>query len=311
MNYHQFFIRKPSGGFRRINAPDEELKAYSLELLFLLEEELQRINWWSKSGQHIYSYRKGYSCKTLAEDICCFTKDTLLYDLYSMDIKDYFGSITRDMYNDSVAALYNQGCNLPLSFWDKVWDASCIGPGKIKSIAQGNPLSPIISNIVGWVFVDMPMVNGLLPDIISQTAYYRYSDNIFIVAKRRDGYSRASVMDRIGKFLCGRITDHLMFKVDVRSNRQENTVLGIRLGMRPQLKNKKWLRSVFYRVHTRGPSMLKDKDILKEFGRMSYPKLIETVQGLSAYAISIDPSMERYILDNKPMETIGVSHGNK
>lgn len=302
MNYRQFFIRKPSGGFRKINAPDAELKAKSLELLSVLEKELNQLNWWAISGRYIYSYRQGYSCATLVRDLCTYTKDTLLYDIFSLDIKDYFGSITRDMYDDAVVALQRQGSKLPQSYWDSVWDAACIDPCKMKSIAQGNPLSPAISNIVGWVFVDMPIANKLLTDIIPGPAYFRYSDNLFIVAKRRDGYSRAAMQDRLNQFLCGQITDHLMFKADVRSNRQENIVLGIRVGLKPQLKDKKWLRSIFYRANTRGPLMLKDNDILREFGKMSYPKLLEVVQGLSAYALSIDPSMEKYILEHKPME---------
>lgn len=302
MQYHQFFVRKPSGGLREINAPDPELKELSNKLLTRLENELDRLDWWKTSGRNIYSYRPGRSCKSLVEDILSFTKDTLLYDIYYFDIKDFFPSITREMLEYAIQALNQQGCKLTDQFWGEVWKAACIGSDGCKSIAQGNPLSPAISNLVGWIHVDIPFVNNLLVDCRTPVAYFRYSDNIFLVAKRRDGYSRRQMSEDIGRFLIGKITDHLKFKAEVRSNRQENIVLGIRVGLKPQLKDKKWLRSIFYRVHTRGPAMLKDNDILREFGRLSYPKLLEIVQGLAAYVVSVDPSMEKYIADNKPME---------
>jgi hypothetical protein len=176
-----------------------------------------------------------------------------------------------------------------------------------KGIAQGNPLSPVISNIVGWHFVDAPLKQRFL-NFHPELFYARYSDNLFLVAPKQGNYNRYDLSNELGTFLSGSITDSLSFKFDVRSNRQENIVLGIRVGVKPQLKNKKWLRSVFYRVHTRGSAMLKDKDILQDFGRMSYPKLLEVVQGLAAFAVSIDSKMKDYIDRNKPMEIINAKN---
>jgi len=302
MRYNEYLIRKPSGGIRLISAPDPELKAYSESLLAPIIREVERLHWYEHYATNVYSYRPGKSCKSLVEDILDFTNDCLLYDIYSLDVKDFFGSITKGAFFHAADSLCSIGCLINYQHWEKVWDAICIGEGKFKSIAQGNPLSPFVSNLVGWKYLDVPFRTLFLK---GEEKYFRYSDNIYIISKRNQEYSRQVTWDSLMHFLTigpeAVLASEFTFKAKVTSNRQENVILGIRLGVKPQLNDKKWYRSFFYRLHTRGPAMLKDKDILKYFGRLSYPKLQEISRGLAAYAISIDPSMAGYIKQMTPM----------
>jgi hypothetical protein len=291
VQYNRYHISKRNGGYREINAPDAELKQHSLRLLGRLENELKRLNWWRGSGSAIYSYSPNKSCKMLVDDICSFTSNDA-YDIYYLDVVNFFGVITKEHVNKSILMLNRQGCLLDQAFWDQVWDAIKIGT---IGIAQGNPLSPTISNLVGWACLDVPFLNKLVPFCDFPIGYYRYSDNIFIVCKREGSYSRQEFLSRLADFLVHSLTHDFLFTSKLRSHTQLNIVLGIRLGQRAQLPNKNWLRSVFYRYKMNRMEMLDHKDMVKKYGRLGDEQLKQVVYGLASYARGIDPKMSKYI----------------
>jgi hypothetical protein len=312
MEYKVYKIRKPGGGFRIIHKPDQELLDISNDYLRILTQTLNKNGWYKKYTDHSFAYQKGKSCKTLVEKLIKDTSQSnsgLLYDLYSIDVKNFFGSISMYSYAAAINDLYREGLisELQNSFFDKIWSLIYIGDGTSDigtGIAQGNPLSPIISNIIGWHYFDKDRFG--LNDIGGSRFghYYRYSDNIFIIAERRTSkFTRPYLLSKLKKHMED-LHGTFEFTWKVSSNLHSNSILGIRIGKKPQLEDKKWLRSVFYRASIRGPLMMGDEDIKDHFGLKTFEDFQSILKGLSSYAQSIDPSMKEYIDNHPPMTKI-------
>ena len=294
LRYNHFYIDKANGKKRLISSPTAELKQRSYEALEVINSKLQGVGFYDMYTPYLHSYIKNRGCASLVNQITDFVGDATHYDVIYMDVVDYFGSIHR--YHWHVAAF-----TINVAFGreiisnqdrDNIWDCAVQNEGSDKGIAQGNPLSPMISNLVGWAKID----RKLIPLLQYQDAkYWRYSDNIFLVAKRQPGYSRVDLLYRTHQATLNYISELYKFKIKVRSSSQTNIALGIRIGRRAQLKDKKWLRSVFHRYNIKGDRLAEDQDIISEYGILDREKIRQLVQGLSAYALDVDPTMGPYI----------------
>jgi hypothetical protein len=251
--------------------------------------------------EYLHSYRTGRSCKTLVNTAVGYlAHDVSHYDLYSLDIVDYFGSIQKAHWIDAYTFIYTRAAIYLNRVWEDAWDFASYIPGSEQGIVQGNPLSPFISNIVGINTFDKAFMESNdrycseHPDM--GCGYLRYSDNIYIVVPRCPMYNRSefalnlnSILDNIHN------TYGYRFKLKITSDKQENIILGIRLGKKAQLQHKKWLRSVFHRYAVKKELLAKDQDFREEYGRLDPGKLKEVIDGLAAYAQDVDPGMIHYI----------------
>lgn len=321
--YNIYRIPTGKGKTRLIAEPDEEIRAASERKLEELQSYLVRSGYYNKPELRVsYAYTPGRSAKTLVDDIYNFVGDSQEFDIFHIDIKDFFGSITQAAIDD--AATYASLLDHPYSgFWSGTIDGTrrpsiwkLVHPTQKPfkegiGIAQGNPLSPLVANIVATELIDKPFIEGFGPSEI--WAYFRYSDNIYLIWNKelarkrgvRDGRSAYFSLFKSEWFPETRGEDFLFgFTMKVRGNHQKNIILGMRLGAtRAQLKDKKWLRSLFHRIGTIGPDILKHKDIQDRFGKnISYDKFIEKVKGLVAYILEVDPGLEGYILEHAGRE---------
>lgn len=121
--YQVFRIPKRSGGFRIIEAPDEDLKAQQKADMPNLRS-LFKVSPFANAFQpykNIVTMAMGHVGKEFVG---------------AMDIEDFFPSITRDMLVKSAAII---PANIDLHFYD-------FGDGKGLRLPQGAPCSPFLAN---------------------------------------------------------------------------------------------------------------------------------------------------------------------
>lgn len=298
LRYNHFYIQKSNGRTRKISSPTPELKQRSYDLLDRIEARIQGSGLYNICTPYLHSYMKNRGCTTLVNEITEYLADTKHYDIYYLDVVNYFGSIH---YTHWVAASTRLNTFLGEEFISpdqrlEIWNCAVEEDQDEVKIAQGNPLSPMISNLVGWSKIDRylkPENNGLAA--WAPCRYWRYSDNIFLVVKRVPGYSREDFLEKLYLITEHEITSRFKFKIKVLSNNQTNIALGIRIGKKTQLKDKKWMRSVFHRYAIKGDNLANDQDIIQEYGILNREATRRLVQGLAAYALDVDPSMGPYI----------------
>lgn len=308
-DYKIYRIPKGNGKWRTIASPSDGLKRQSQNYLDIFNTELDELGLWnSLVGSCNHAYINGRSCKTLVDKIYKFVADCKDYDIFSIDIKDFFGSITMEQIIDSFRAICDwhitngrvTGPNLSCpNMWAATW--VMIHPSQFKDgigIAQGNPLSPLIANLVGFRYIDNAFYSLFSFGGRGWFTYLRYCDNVYIIAKRHEDYSRDSIYKYIKCALeQNKWLRNFKYTMSVRGNHAGNTILGIRLGAtKSQLVDKKWLRNLLHRVKTLGTGVLGHKDVKERFGKnLTYEVFCVKLQGLISYATYIDPTIGNLI----------------
>ncbi len=290
MGYTTYKILKANGGYRTISKPDAETMLFSRSHI---KEVQKRHDELIEDNGHIHSYIEGRSPRTLIEGIYSYLEGfpDMKFDIFYIDIVNFFGSIPK-------IAVDLMG--FPTNLWPILNGDSDTG------IPQGNPISPLISNIYGYKYIDQKLYINFVREL-SHFKYLRYCDNIYIVAPKTLFYSRARTYNIISETLKGiEVVYGLKSKLWVRGNHQKNIILGMRLGKtRPQLPAKQWVRSLIYRIATKGISILDDKDIQKKFGRISYDDFLVRATGYINYAIEVDPTLSSYATKHLEEEAAG------
>ena len=97
--YNTFFKEKRSGGKRRIDIPDDELKAFMRNVNYFINY-ICHINFPS----NVYGFVKNKSTKMLAENHTSFSYD--FKGMIEVDIKDFFPNCTLDKLMYSMKTIY-------------------------------------------------------------------------------------------------------------------------------------------------------------------------------------------------------------
>ena len=306
--YNIYKIPKSNGKFRTIADPSKACRLQSEEMLDQLWYEINRLGvYGTEAAKRLHAYIPERGCKTLVDDIYTFLGDTSDYDMFSIDVKDYFSSICKD----EVVSLNEMmtGNTLHIEWFNKLWaelhpdNAREFFPNDNIGIAQGNPACPTIANLVGLYYIDT-IYNEWYHDTgiqlleemnVPALHYSRYSDNIYIVAKRTGNYSRTRLYDSLKQAFNN--SPDFKFSMTVCGKYQSNVILGMRMGEnRPRLTNKKWLRNLFHRIRTKGTAVLKHEDVVERFGaNLSWNDFTMKVKGLISYSIGIEPDLAKYI----------------
>ena len=153
-SYKGFSIEKRNGSYREIYAPNKSLKKIQKEILRNFEENII-LPW------YITAFRKYFSIKANAKHH--INKKIVV----SLDIKDFFLSITKDKLENMLLTLwYNK---------EKVNKLLKIITYK-NSLPQWAPTSGFFAN---WVFVGIDrMIIKILKKYDENIAYTRYADDI-------------------------------------------------------------------------------------------------------------------------------------
>lgn len=167
IGYMSFQIPKASGGYRTIEAPNEQLK----------EIQQQLLKWFNKEAKYlphnaVHGFTVNRNCKTALE---VHKKNKSRWFL-KLDIKNFFPSITSDHVRYALQHTYPIGCYMLTDVtWNRLVNL-CTYEGRLP---QGAPTSPIITNMVMCPFDIQIAAYCKEEDLI----YTRYADDILISSK--------------------------------------------------------------------------------------------------------------------------------
>lgn len=168
--YSEFYIPKKSGGLRKIDAPNEELKAALRELKAILEDDFNMLYHTSA-----YAYVK---TRSTVDAIKRHQANVSKWFLKT-DFSNFFGSTTIDFTMKMLGMIF------PFSEVMK-WNEGKAELEKALSLAfldgglpQGTPISPAITNAI-MIPIDHRLANYFAE---KQMVYTRYADDILVSSK--------------------------------------------------------------------------------------------------------------------------------
>lgn len=168
--YYEFKIPKKSGGLRRIDAPNDELKDALRTLKSIFENDFNALYHTSS-----FAYAKGRS----AIDAVKRHQQNKSRWFAKFDLSDFFGSTTMDYTMKMLSMLY------PFSEVVKSKDGYDALVAALDlafldgGLPQGTPISPLITNLI-MIPVDFAMCNKLRNFNKQSYVYTRYADDFLI-----------------------------------------------------------------------------------------------------------------------------------
>lgn len=168
--YSEFYIPKKSGGLRKIDAPNEELKSALRELKAIFEEDFNMLYHTSA-----YAYIRNRSTidaikRHQANESKWFLKT---------DFSNFFGSTTLDFTMKMFGMIFPfsevVACESGKAALEKALSLAFLDGG----LPQGTPLSPAITNTI-MIPIDHRLANYFAS---KQMVYTRYADDILVSSK--------------------------------------------------------------------------------------------------------------------------------
>lgn len=173
--YYEFHIPKKSGGLRKIDAPNEELKAAQYMLKGILENDFN-------AGYHTsaFAYIKGRS--TLDAVNKHVQNQSNWYG--KLDLSNFFGSTTQEFVMQQLSMVYPfcevMACQDGREELEKAIAIAFLDGG----LPQGTPISPLLTNII-MIPIDYNLAKGFRDLNGHRYIYTRYADD-FIISSRHD-----------------------------------------------------------------------------------------------------------------------------
>lgn len=172
--YSTFKIPKRTGGFRTIEAPNEELKHNQRQILYLFQNTFKML-----PHNNAFAYTEGRSAKEALE---AHQRNKSKWFL-KIDIKDFFPSITFHEIDRSLNDLFPIKPLLTYTGNGQQKIRDCIKVClKDNKLPQGTPVSPMLSNLVMLKY-DYYLTNLLKWFDNQHYVYTRYADDIIISSK--------------------------------------------------------------------------------------------------------------------------------
>lgn len=176
--YNEFYRPKKSGGLRRIDAPNEELKEALRTLKGIFENDFHALC-------HTSSF--AYVKKRCTKDAVVRHQQNKSRWFAKFDLSDFFGSTTLDFTMKALSGIfpfsevvrYEDGRNelqtaLELAFLD-------------GGLPQGTPLSPLITNLI-MIPIDFTLSNKLRDFNKQKFVYTRYADDFLVSSEYHFDY---------------------------------------------------------------------------------------------------------------------------
>jgi hypothetical protein len=172
-HYHTFHIPKKSGGLRRIDAPDDELKEYLRRLKDYFESVLMII-----PHNAAHAYVKNRSTVTAIKE---HQRNNSKWFL-KLDMKDFFPAHNLEYTLKKLKEIYPIGILMDdPEYADKLKEALSYAFLDNK-LPQGTPLSPTLTNIL-MTGIDLRITGN------NQMVYTRYADDLLISSKTNFNWS--------------------------------------------------------------------------------------------------------------------------
>lgn len=168
--YSTFYIPKAKGGYRRIDAPTEEMKEASRELKKIFE---------SDCGVLYHTAAFGFVQGRKTIDAVKKHQRNESKWMYQTDFHDFFGSTTKDYILKTFGMVFPFS-ELMKSERGKETIEECVDAIMLNGgLPQGNPISPYITNVVS-----IPMDHKLFNELNQKGfVYTRYADDTQISAR--------------------------------------------------------------------------------------------------------------------------------
>lgn len=179
--YTEFKIPKHTGGFRTIDAPNEELKTFMREFTNVFMKDFKVL-----PHDSAYAYIKKRSVIDAVKEHQANKSRWFL----KIDLKDFFGSCNEEFIVNQLSKIYPfaMGSTDTFDFLKVLAKFSCLN----NKLPQGTPISPWLTNLIMIEF-DYK-ITKLLNNIHNlglqkqRYVYTRYADDILISAKEKFDY---------------------------------------------------------------------------------------------------------------------------
>lgn len=294
LKYKEFDIPKKSGGVRRIAAPQNGLKLLQRRLADLLQDCLEEINKSASDnnqvkpfGQNSHGFKRKLSIRTNAK------KHRNRRYVFNIDLIDFFGAINfgrirgffikdeRFHLNPKVATILAQ--------------IACFK----KSLPQGSPCSPIISNLIGNI-LDTHLVK-----LASRTGcvYTRYADDLTFSTNKRSFPQSIAIQSGDDKHVwipgpeLVRLVNHSGFNINPKKtrmqyhcSRQEVTGLIVNKKVNIRHEYRHNVRAMVHHLFTKGGFLLKTykKDVDGNYFPEMKPGNLNQLHGRLSFIDGID-----------------------
>lgn len=183
--YKEFYIPKKSGGFRKIDAPNDELKTMLRILKDILEKEFHAMYHTSA-----FAYIKGRcTVDAIKRHQCNESKWFAKYDL-----SNFFGSTTLDFvmkmfgmvfpFSELIGKRYVHPQTYEIMDGERELRQALELAFLDGGLPQGTPISPIITNVM-MIPIDYHLANTLRNYNNNSYVYTRYADD-FLISSRYD-----------------------------------------------------------------------------------------------------------------------------
>lgn len=251
IKYTVFRLKKKSGGYREIEAPNEEIKEIGRVFLKIMKKYKMLCH------NSVHGFVPHRNTKTALK----VHQDNRSKWFLKLDIEKFFDSFSEPFLDNQLRKYLYTGTTIQ--------ESACY-KGRLT---QGNPMSPMLANLA---FVEYDYYidkfckeNGLV--------YTRYADDMLISS--RVGFDFKAVEKEIEQILC--MHKENPFKLKKRKTRYgsiagKNWNLGLMLNKDNEItvgsKNKKVLKAMMHNANTKGCT---DEEKYKINGLLGYYKYIE------------------------------------
>ena len=261
-SYETFKIPKHSGGFREIDAPNDELKAIQKNIAKFITNKLKYL-----PSNNAYGFTKNRNCKLAMEQ---HQKNGSKYFL-KLDIHDFFNSTTKEII---LREMKKHWCLaiLPDNILD-FWVTLCT---KENVLPQGSPASPVFANIVLHEF-DL-WLDENLKKLDKDMVYTRYADDLLISSKNKFHQNITEIVGNISAKLKNYNLTLSEHKTRYGTNAGRNWNLGIMYNKDNNLtvgyRQKKLFKNILHNAET-GKIEVTEEFKNKLQGQLAYAAYIE------------------------------------
>ena len=278
-HYYSFKIPKKSGGWRQIDAPDEDLKNALYVLKNMFESDFKVLYHTSA-----YAYIKN---RSTVDAVKVHQRNKSNWYLKT-DLSNFFGSTTLDFtvrmlsmiypfcevvkYEDGLAALREA---LSLCFLD-------------GGLPQGTPISPLLTNII-MIPIDHEISRRLRKDESNDFVYTRYADDMMISSKK--GFLFTGVIETINDVFKKFDAPYTIKKEKTHygSRAGRNWCLGLMINKDNQITVGHENKKVF-------KAMLNNYIVARKDGNGWPPEEIMTLRGKLSYYRNVEPEYFNYVI---------------
>ena len=278
--YNSFKIPKKSGGWRQIDAPDDELKQalYSLKAIF--ENDFKALY-----HTAAFAYIKG---RSTTDALKVHQKNNSNWYLKT-DLSNFFGSTTLDFTMRMLSMIYPFCEVVKYEDGEKALrDAIslCFLDG---GLPQGTPISPLLTNVI-MIPIDHEISRRLRASEANDFVYTRYADDATVSSKK--GFLFMGIVEMMNDVFKKFDAPYTIKKEKTHygSRAGRNWCLGLMINKDNQITVGHENKKVF-------KAMLNNYIVARKDGKGWPPEEVMTLRGKLSYYSNVEPEYFDYVIN--------------